>query len=104
MIGLEARELVKSFGEPPTIVLKSVSLAVEKGDFVSITGRSGSGKSTLLYMMSGLDTPSSGSVYIDGMDIADLDASKFDAFRNTKVGFVFQFHYLLPELSAIDNI
>lgn len=101
---VEVRSLVKSFGDPPLEILKSINLVVEPGEFLAVTGRSGSGKSTLLYMMSGLDIPTSGSVLIDGIEIRSLPDYEFDIFRNQRLGFVFQFHYLLPELTALENV
>lgn len=101
---VEVRSLVKSFGDPPLEILKSINLIVEPGEFLAVTGRSGSGKSTLLYMMSGLDIPTSGSVLIDGIEIRSLPDYEFDIFRNQRLGFVFQFHYLLPELTALENV
>lgn len=101
---LRCDSLVKSFGEPATLAIRDVSLAMKKGEFVSLTGRSGSGKSTLLYMLSGLDIPSSGKVYLEGKDLFQMKSKEAHSFRNRNIGFVFQFHYLLPELSAIENI
>lgn len=100
---IEARNLIKSFGDPPVNVLKSVSLKIGRGEFVSIIGRSGSGKSTLLYMLSGLDTPSSGEVLIEGKNINAMPRTEFNYLRNRTIGFVFQFHYLLPELTLLEN-
>lgn len=94
----------KSFGKPPTDVIKGVSLGIEAGEFVSLTGKSGSGKSTLLYLVSSLDDPSEGSVKIDGKDLASLNQKDLHSFRNRHMGFVFQFHYLLPEFSALENV
>ncbi|EIE03009.1 ABC transporter ATP-binding protein [Leptospira licerasiae] len=101
---LSCDSLVKSFGEPATLAINNVSLSMKKGEFVSLTGRSGSGKSTLLYMLSGLDIPTSGKVYLDGKDLFQMESKEAHRFRNENIGFVFQFHYLLPELSAIENI
>lgn len=101
---LTCESLVKSFGEPPTQVVRGVTFQLKKGEFVSLTGRSGSGKSTLLYMLSGLDRPSSGKVFLDGRDLFELRSKETHSFRNQHIGFVFQFHYLLPELTAIENI
>lgn len=101
---IECADIVRSFGEPPLVILKSLSFTVERGEFVGITGRSGSGKSTLLYVMSGLDELSSGSVKISGIDIHNMDNDELHRFRNSRMGFVFQFHYLLPELTAYENI
>ncbi len=102
--GINCRTLVKSFGDPPTEVLRGISFTVERGEFVAITGRSGSGKSTLLYVTSGLDDPTSGEVYISGKNVHRMDSSALHDFRNGHVGFVFQFHYLLPELTSLENI
>jgi putative ABC transport system ATP-binding protein/lipoprotein-releasing system ATP-binding protein len=101
---IECRNLIKSFGEPPVSILKGVSYSVEPGEFVAITGRSGSGKSTLLYATSGLDTLSSGEVLISGKDINKMNNNELHEYRNKKMGFVFQFHYLLPELTSLENI
>ncbi len=104
MNAIECREIVKSFGEPPLVVLKSISLTIDKGEFVGITGRSGSGKSTLLYVTSGLDDLTSGEVLLSGKNIHDFESRELHRFRNSSMGFVFQFHYLLPELTALENI
>ncbi|RHX86874.1 ABC transporter ATP-binding protein [Leptospira stimsonii] len=101
---LTCDSLIKSFGEPPTQVVRGVTFQLKKGEFVSLTGRSGSGKSTLLYMLSGLDRPTSGKVFLDGKDLFQLESKETHSFRNQHIGFVFQFHYLLPELTAIENI
>ncbi|HQO39003.1 MAG TPA: ABC transporter ATP-binding protein [Spirochaetota bacterium] len=104
MNAVECRDVVKSFGEPPLVVLKSLNFSIEKGEFTGITGRSGSGKSTLLYVMSGLDDLSSGSILLAGRDITEFSDREMHVFRNRNMGFVFQFHYLLPELTALENI
>lgn len=104
MYAIECNNIVKSFGDPPITILKSINLSIENGEFVGVTGRSGSGKSTLLYVISGLDELSSGEVLLFGKKIHELDSKTFHDFRNRKVGFVFQFHYLLPELTALENI
>lgn len=101
---IECKNVVRSFGEPPLVILKSLSFTVEKGEFIGITGRSGSGKSTLLYVMSGLDDLSSGEVIISGKNIHVLEGESLHLFRNRNMGFVFQFHFLLPELTAMENI
>lgn len=103
-MSLVARSIEKSFGEPPTRVLKGISFEIRDGEFVSLTGRSGSGKSTLLYILSTLDVSTSGTVEIDGIDVQLLKQSQVHRFRNEQMGFVFQFHYLLPELTAIENV
>ena len=95
--------LHKSFGEPPVDVIKGISLEIKDGEFVSISGRSGSGKSTLLYLLSTLDKPNQGEVLIDNRNPAELSVEELHRFRNESLGFVFQFHYLLPELTALEN-
>ncbi len=97
-------DVKKSFGTPPSDVLKGISLSIEDGDLVSIIGRSGSGKSTLLYIMSSLDNASSGSILYDGEDLTKMTQKEIHELRNKKIGFVFQFHYLLQELSVLDNV
>jgi lipoprotein-releasing system ATP-binding protein len=102
---LEVRKVNKSFHDPVTVpVLKDVSLEVKRGEFVSITGKSGCGKSTLLYILSTMDTDYEGDVVIDGESTKGLDGSRLAAIRNEKIGFVFQFHYLLPEFSVLKNV
>ncbi len=85
-------------------VVNDVSLTVGKGEILSIVGPSGAGKSTLLHLMGALDKPDSGSVLIDGTDILKLPSKKQARFRNSQLGFVFQFHHLLPEFSAVENV
>lgn len=104
MKAIVCNNIVKSFGEPPLVILKSLSFEVDHGEFVGVTGRSGSGKSTLLYSVSGLDKINSGTVHISGMDVHSMRNREMHEFRNRKLGFVFQFHYLLPEISALENI
>ena len=102
---LEVVKVSKSFHDPVTVqVLKDVSLAVRHGEFVSITGKSGCGKSTLLYILSTMDTDYEGDVVIDGERTRGLDGERLAAHRNEKIGFVFQFHYLLPEFSVLHNV
>jgi len=101
---IEAMRIDKAFGDPPTHVLREISFTIASGEFVALTGRSGSGKSTLLYILSSLDVPSEGTVVIDGRDLARLSQRELHAFRNRELGFVFQFHYLMPELTAIENV
>ena len=96
---LHAKDLVKKY--PSLTVVNNVSLSVEQGEIISITGPSGAGKSTLLHLIGALDKPDSGSVLIDGTDILQLPSKKQSRFRNTHLGFVFQFHHLLPEFSAV---
>jgi putative ABC transport system ATP-binding protein/lipoprotein-releasing system ATP-binding protein len=102
-MGIIARHVGKTIGSPPNRVLTDVSLEIADGEFVSLTGRSGSGKSTLLYLLSSLDTPSEGRIEISGRDLGTLPAEELYRFRNENMGFVFQFHYLLAELSALEN-
>ncbi len=85
-------------------VVNDVSLHVGKGEIVSIVGPSGAGKSTLLHLIGALDKPDAGSVLIDGTDILQLPSKKQAKFRNSHIGFVFQFHHLLPEFSAVENV
>lgn len=101
---IEINNLSKSFGVPAQSVLKNINLIIESGELVSIVGRSGSGKSTLLYIISTLDRASGGSVKYDGSDITTFNQEQLHLFRNQKIGFVFQFHYLLPELTVLENI
>jgi ABC-type lipoprotein export system ATPase subunit len=98
------KQIVKSFGLPPTEILKGISGEIKNGEMLSITGRSGSGKSTLLYIISSLDRPTSGQVEIDGESLLEMDVVRLHQFRNQKMGFVFQFHHLLPELTALENV
>lgn len=98
------KNIIKHFGEPPVRVLHGLDFEIADGEFVSISGRSGSGKSTLLYIISTLDDASEGELLIDGRDYSKLDASEVHSFRNEQVGFIFQFHYLLEELTALENI
>ncbi len=84
-------------------ILKGVSLRIEKGSLVSIVGSSGAGKSTLLHILGTLDKPDKGSVILDGVDVFSLNESGLAKFRNEHIGFIFQFHHLLPELTALEN-
>jgi len=102
---IEIRNLIKYFHEPETFqVLKGVSFTVEKGEFLSIVGKSGSGKSTLLYVLSTMDTDYEGTLKINGDVLTGKTQNQLAAFRNEHIGFVFQFHYLLPEFSALQNV
>ncbi len=103
-MGIKIVGLHKSFGEPPVHVLKGIDLTINDGDLVSIVGRSGSGKSTLLYVISTLDRATSGEVYYDNQDITKLNSDQIHQLRNSQIGFVFQFHYLLPELTVLENV
>ena len=99
---IQIRNIKKSFGNLE--VLKGIDLDIERGKFVSIVGASGAGKTTLLQIMGTLDKADSGSVIIDGIDVMKLSDAKRSAFRNKHMGFVFQFHQLLPEFTALENV
>jgi putative ABC transport system ATP-binding protein/lipoprotein-releasing system ATP-binding protein len=101
---IKCTDLVKEFGQPPQRILHGLDFSIADGEFVSISGKSGSGKSTLLYLISTLDLPSSGRVEIDGKDIALMGNDEIHQFRNRHVGFIFQFHFLLSELTALENV
>ncbi|NSJ57026.1 ABC transporter ATP-binding protein [Enterocloster clostridioformis] len=105
-IAIEGKNIVKDFkiGETITRVLKNVSLKVLKGEFVSIMGQSGSGKSTLLYILGGLDTPTEGTVSMNGTDISRFNDAKMSQIRRQNIGFVFQFYNLIPNLNVEENI
>ena len=97
-----AENLSKSFGNLQA--LKGVSLNISKGEVVSVVGASGAGKSTLLQILGTLSTPDTGSLIIDGQEVLHMNASKLSAFRNRRIGFVFQSHRLLPEFTALENV
>ena len=99
---LVAKDIWKQYG--PVSVLKGVSLEVSRGELVSIVGPSGAGKSTLLYIVSSLEKADKGQVFIEGNDITQLSETDLAHYRNQKIGFVFQFHHLLPEFTAIENV
>lgn len=106
MKSVEVKNLIKSFyiGKEEVKVLKDLNFSVEKGDFISIMGPSGCGKSTLLYLLGGLDDQTSGSIIINGKDISKLKEHEKAQMKRKDVGFVFQFHNLVPNLSVEDNI
>lgn len=99
---LHAKGIYKAYGSLP--ILKGVDIAVERGEIVSIVGASGAGKSTLLHIIGTLDKPDQGSIAINGVNVQKLSAKKLSAFRNEHIGFVFQFHHLLPEFTALENV
>lgn len=104
---LAALDLRKSYrgGDGGTIeVLRGIELTVEAGEFVAVTGESGSGKSTLLHLLGALDRPTSGTITLDGVSYDRLDAGALAALRNRRIGFVFQFHHLLRDFSALENV
>jgi len=99
---LSTKNITKNYGRLQ--ILKGVSMEVKPAEIVSIVGASGAGKSTLLHILGTLEKPDSGSLLIDGTDVLSLSARKLADFRNRKIGFVFQFHHLLPEFSALENV
>lgn len=105
IIALEAQSINKSFYNPVKMdVLKDISFTVNRGEFVAITGKSGCGKSTLLYILSTMDTKYDGKLYIDGVWMGNKTEKELAHVRNEKIGFVFQFHYLLNEFSVLKNV
>lgn len=102
---LEAKNINKYFRVPDEVqVLKDISFQIDKGEFVSIMGKSGCGKSTLLYILSTMDTDYSGELYLDNQLLTGQSSDFLARMRNEKIGFVFQFHYLLPEFSVLENV
>ena len=99
---IDIKGITKSFGSLQ--VLKGIDLHINKGEVVSIVGPSGAGKTTLLQIIGTLDRPDEGSVVVDGIDVSKLSQRKLSDFRNQHIGFVFQFHQLLPEFTALENI
>ncbi|MBL8715924.1 MAG: ABC transporter ATP-binding protein [Myxococcales bacterium] len=104
---VETKKLVRALGgdgvEPQTI-LHGIDLTIDDGTFVALTGASGSGKSTLLYLLGTLDRQTSGEVWLDGVEVSGLDDDDRARFRNERLGFVFQFHFLLPEFTVLENV
>lgn len=105
-IAIEGKNINKDFqlGDTKIRVLKGISLKVIQGEFVSVMGQSGSGKSTLLYILGGLDVPTSGSVFMNGMDISKFNDENMSRIRRQNIGFVFQFYNLIPNLNVEENI
>ena len=103
---LQTENLTKYYGEEPLVVkaLDGITLQIEQGSFTAIVGTSGSGKSTLLHMMGGLDTPTGGSVVVDGQSLGKMSRSELPIFRRRKIGFIFQNYNLIPNLNIYDNI
>jgi lipoprotein-releasing system ATP-binding protein len=103
---LEARDVHRSFRQGPVTleVLRGVNLAIAPGERLAIVGASGSGKTTLLQILGGLDRPTAGHVFVQGRDIHELDEAERGALRNRTLGFIYQFHHLLPEFSALENV
>ena len=99
---IDIKGITKSFGSLQ--VLKGIDLHIDKGEVVSIVGPSGAGKTTLLQIMGTLDKPDNGEISVDGVDVMSLSSNKLSDFRNQHIGFVFQFHQLLPEFTALENI
>ncbi len=103
---LSTNNLTKYYGFEPLLVkaLDGITIEIEAGSFTSIVGTSGSGKSTLLHMLGGLDTPTSGSVIVDGQELAGMGKNELTIFRRRKIGFIFQNYNLIPNLTTYDNI
>jgi lipoprotein-releasing system ATP-binding protein len=103
---LEARALSKTYrnAEVPVPVFDKLNLSVEKGEMLAIVGPSGIGKSTLLHLLGGLDRPDGGTIHVEGRELTTLSNDDLAKFRNRNVGFVFQFHHLLPEFNAVENV
>lgn len=99
---IEIKKVSKSFGD--LNVLQSVNLTIQQGEIVSIVGKSGAGKTTLLQIIGSLDRPTSGTVLMDGVDLFQLSDKQLAQFRNRHIGFIFQFHQLLPEFTALENV
>lgn len=101
---LQIQHMDKELGPQNNLILKDLNFEIDSGEFVALVGKSGSGKSTLLYILSTLDWPTRGQVRFFGQDTTKMDPKALHELRNHNIGFVFQFHYLLPELSALENV
>lgn len=104
---LEIKQITKQFIQPDKsqlVVLNQLSMTLEKGNIIAVTGASGSGKSTLLHLMGALDTPDDGDILLEGESILRFNRKKQTIYRNQRVGFIFQFHYLMPELNVRENV
>ena len=104
---MEAVDIDKSFVQPDRnrlVILQRLGLQVEAGSLVAVTGASGSGKSTLLHLLGSLDRPDAGTIRFAGAELASFDRKRLAAYRNRDIGFVFQFHYLMPELTVLENV
>lgn len=103
---IETRDLNKSFSAPAgeIHVLKGIDLTIAPGEMVAVMGASGVGKSTLLHILGTLDRPTSGKVFFDGVEVSAMTERELTSFRNSSVGFIFQFHHLLPEFTAVENV
>jgi lipoprotein-releasing system ATP-binding protein len=99
---LSASGIIKNYGDLP--ILKGVDLQIKAGELVAIVGASGAGKSTLLHILGTLDKPDAGEIFLDGQAMHQLKSAQLSAFRNQYIGFVFQFHHLLPEFTALENV
>jgi len=99
---IEVKNIHKSFGQLE--VLKGIDMSVERGEIVAVVGRSGAGKTTLLQIIGTLDSPDQGSIFFNGTDVTSLKEAELARFRNRNIGFVFQFHQLLPEFTALENV
>jgi putative ABC transport system ATP-binding protein len=103
---IETKDIIKTYvmGETQVNALDGINLVIEEGEFVAITGSSGSGKSTLMHLLGCLDTPTSGSYFLDNIDVSKASRDELAAIRNKKIGFVFQKFYLLTDLTALENV
>lgn len=99
---VSAKNITKKYGELQ--VLKGINIDIEEGEIVSIVGASGAGKSTFLHILGTLDSPDSGNIFLDNIDLTHLKSKELAKFRSEKIGFVFQFHHLLPEFTALENV